>query len=88
MRNRQTRGLLATEMNQAQGETADYAAKRRILQIIRLNFSLDGATLVDEMRNSFRILSEGPFVSSSRGEPSRTALKSLPFDGRELRRAG
>ena len=49
-------------------ETADYAAKRRILEIICLNFTLDGVTLVPEMRKPFAILSEELSVSSSRAD--------------------
>jgi site-specific DNA recombinase len=39
--------------------TADYNAKRRILEIICLNCRLDGATLVPEMRKPFDVLVEG-----------------------------
>ena len=49
-------------------ETADYAAKRRILEIICLNFTLDDVTLVPEMRKPFQILAEGLSVQSSRGD--------------------
>jgi hypothetical protein len=39
--------------------TADYSAKRRILEIVCLNFRLDGVTLVMEMRKPFDVLVEG-----------------------------
>ena len=45
---------------------ADVAAKRQLLQIVCLNFSLDGATLVTELRKPFDILAEGLSVSFSR----------------------
>ena len=48
--------------------TADYAAKRRILEIVCLNFCLDDATLVPEIRKPFDVLVEGHFVQSSRGD--------------------
>ena len=39
--------------------TADYDAKRRILEIVCLNCQLDGATLVPEIRKPFDVLAEG-----------------------------
>ena len=47
---------------------SDYAAKRRLLEIVFLNLSLDGATLVCEMTKPFDLLFEGLSVSSSRGD--------------------
>jgi hypothetical protein len=47
---------------------ADYAAKRRILEIICLNFSLDGVTLVPTMRKPFDMLAEGLDLKNSRGD--------------------
>lgn len=47
---------------------ADYGEKRQILEMVCLNFTLDGATLVPEMRKPFDILVEGLSVSSSRGD--------------------
>lgn len=38
---------------------ADYAAKRRILQILCLNCSLNGASLVATMRKPFDLLAKG-----------------------------
>jgi hypothetical protein len=52
--------------------SADYAAKRRILKIICLNFRL-GATLVPENEKPFDVLAKGLLVSSSRGD--RTPLE-------------
>jgi hypothetical protein len=46
---------------------ADVTAKRQLLQIVCLNFSLDGANLVPEIRMPFDILAEGLSVSFSRG---------------------
>jgi DNA invertase Pin-like site-specific DNA recombinase len=48
--------------------TADYATKRRIMEIVFLNCRLDDATLVPTIRKPFDILAEGPSVSSSRGD--------------------
>ena len=48
--------------------TADYSAKRQILDLLCLNFMLNGATLVVEMRKPFDVLLEGLEVSSSRGD--------------------
>lgn len=47
---------------------ADYAAKRRILEIVCLNYTLDGVTLVPEMRKPFDSLVEGLLSNISRGE--------------------
>jgi DNA invertase Pin-like site-specific DNA recombinase len=48
--------------------TADYAEKRRVLEIVFLNFVLDDVTLVPETRKPFDMLAEGPLVLSSRGD--------------------
>lgn len=48
--------------------TADYATKRRILEIVFLNCRLDGATLVPTMRKPFDALAEGPILNNSRGD--------------------
>lgn len=48
--------------------SADYDAKRRILEIVCLNCSLDGATLVPTMRKPFDVLAEGLVSENSRGE--------------------
>ena len=47
---------------------SEYAEKRQILEMICLNFSLDGETLVPAMRKPFDILIEGLSVPSSRGD--------------------
>ncbi len=46
----------------------DFAAKRRILEIICLNFRLDGATLCPTMRKPFDIVAEGLVLNNSRGD--------------------
>jgi DNA invertase Pin-like site-specific DNA recombinase len=48
--------------------SADVAAKRQLLAIVCLNFSLDGATLSAVMRKPFDVLAEGLSVSYSRGD--------------------
>ena len=48
--------------------TADYAAKRRILEIILSNCTLKGATLCPTIRKPFDVIAEGLFISSSRGD--------------------
>lgn len=55
---------------------ADVAAKRRILEIIGLNWKLDGVSLVPEMRKPFDILAEGLSLKKSRGD--RTAIELFP----------
>jgi hypothetical protein len=61
----------AFELSQSLSErwlAADYSAKRQILGIICLNFSLDGVSLVPEWRKPFDVLVGGLSVSSSRGD--------------------
>ena len=48
--------------------TADYAAKRRILDIVFLNCRLDDVTLVPTMRKPFDVLAEGLISQQSRGD--------------------
>lgn len=48
--------------------TADYATKRRILEIVFLNCRLDDVTLVPTIRKPLDVLAEGLLVSSSRGD--------------------
>ncbi|HTQ38660.1 MAG TPA: recombinase family protein [Pirellulales bacterium] len=48
--------------------SADYAAKRRIMEIVFLNCRLDDTTLVPQIRKPFDVLVEGQFVQSSRGD--------------------
>lgn len=61
----------AFELSQSLREkwvTADYAAKRRILEIICLNCSLDGVSLVATMRKPFSLLAEGLLQKDSRDD--------------------
>ncbi len=55
--------------------TADYAAKRRILEIVFLNCRLDDTTLVPTMRKPFDILAEGLVSNLSRGD--KTAIELI-----------
>ena len=48
--------------------TADTRAKRQILEILCLNFSLDDVTLVPEWRKPFDVLAEGLDSENSRGD--------------------
>ena len=47
---------------------ADWAAKRRILEIVCLNWNLDGVSLVPEWRKPFDLLAEGLQKKDSRGD--------------------
>lgn len=47
---------------------ADIAEKRLLLEIICLNWTLDGVNLVPQMRKPFDVLAEGLLVSLSRGD--------------------
>ena len=53
---------------QAKWVTSDYDAKRRILEIVCLNWRLDDASLVPTMRKPFDVLAEGLVLNNSRGE--------------------
>jgi hypothetical protein len=53
--------------------TAHYPEKRRLLEIVFLNCTLDGATLCPGMRKPFDVLAKGLLISSSRG--GRTPLE-------------
>tara|TARA_R110002072_G_scaffold303126_1_gene494848 strand:+ start:6997 stop:8490 length:1494 start_codon:yes stop_codon:yes gene_type:complete len=48
--------------------TADYATKRRLLEIVCLNSVLDGVTLCPEMRKPFDVLAEGLVSENSRDD--------------------
>lgn len=50
------------------------AEKRLLLEIIGLNWTLDGVNLVPQMRKPFDLLAEGLVVSSSRGDCRFTLL--------------
>lgn len=59
------------ELSQALQEkwlTADIAEKRQLLEIVCLNLTLDGVSLVTEMRKPFDILVKGLSVPSRRGD--------------------
>ena len=63
--------IRAFELSQSLADkwvTADYAAKRRILEIICLNFRLDDVSLYPVMRKPFDLLAEGLLSQKSRGE--------------------
>ncbi len=47
---------------------ADYTEKRRILDIVCLNFSLEGVNLVPTMRKPFDMLAKGLDLENNRGE--------------------
>jgi len=49
-------------------DTAEHAVKRRILEMVCLNFRLEGARLAPEWRKPFDIFAEGLFVRSSQGD--------------------
>lgn len=62
--------IKAFELSQSLRErwlTADYAAKRRILEILCLNCSLVDASLIVSMRKPFDLLAKGLFSKDSRG---------------------
>lgn len=73
-RNRADQAELATkvfELSQTLTEkwlTADVWAKRQLLEITCLNFSLEGENLAIQVRKPFDVLAEGLFVPSSRGD--------------------
>ena len=73
-RNRADQAELATkvfELSQTLTEkwlTADVRAKRQLLEITCLNFSLEGENLAIQVRKPFDVLAEGLFVPSSRGD--------------------
>ena len=53
---------------QQQWLTADYHEKRRLLEIVFLNCTLEGVTLVPEMRKPFDVLAEGLLLKNSRDD--------------------
>jgi len=58
------------ELSQSLGEkwvASDTLEMRQLLDIVCLNLTLDGVTLVPEMRKPFDMVAEGLLVSSSRG---------------------
>ena len=61
----------AFELSQSLPErwlSADYSTKRQIMEMICLNFSLEGVSLVPEWRKPFDLFVGGLLVSSSRGD--------------------
>lgn len=63
--------LKAFELSQSLTEkwlTADYVAKRRILEIIGLNWRLDDVTLCPTIRKPFDVLAKGLLSNESRGD--------------------
>ena len=61
---------------------ADYVAKRRILEIVCLNWMLVGVSLVAEMRKPFDLLAEGLLRKDSRGDWIRTSDLLNPIQAR------
>ncbi len=73
--------LKVFELSQALEEkwlTADFAAKRQMLDIVFLNFTLDGVTLCYETRKPFDVLVKGLAVPSLRGDRIRTCGLVVP----------
>ena len=60
--------------------TADYAAKRCLLEIICLNCTLDDVSLVPTMRKPFDLLTKGLVSKNSRGNQTRLELFGSEFD--------
>ena len=58
--------------------TANYAAKRTILDLLCSNFRLEGASLVPTMRKPFDVLIEGLELAKSRDDRIRTCDLPLP----------
>jgi hypothetical protein len=61
--------------------TSDYDIKRRILEIICLNCTLDGVTLVPTIRKPFDVIAEGLISKNSRGDWIRTSDLYVPNGG-------
>jgi len=53
---------------------ADYATKRRLLEIVCLNCQLEGKNIVPTMRKPFDVLAEGLDLSKSRGDRTPVEL--------------
>ena len=62
--------------------TADYAAKRRLLEIVFLNCRLDDVNLVPTMRKPFDVLVEGLLSENSRADRIRTCDLFNPNEAR------
>ena len=63
---------------EAKWVTSDYAAKRRTLEIVCLNWRLVDVSLVPTMRKPFDLLAEGLVLNNSRGEKIRTSDLLVP----------
>jgi site-specific DNA recombinase len=48
--------------------TADYATKRRIVEIVFLNCQLNDGILIPKTRRPFDVLAEGPLSEKRRGD--------------------
>lgn len=59
--------------------SADYAAKRQLLEIVFSNFSLDGATLCYEVNKPFDVLIEGLVSSHTRRSPCDVERAPVAF---------
>ncbi|MBX3451324.1 MAG: hypothetical protein KF777_17280 [Planctomycetaceae bacterium] len=57
-----------------QSLATDDTTKRRILEIVCLNCTLDGVTLCPEMRKPFDVLAEGLVSENSRGDKTPLEL--------------
>jgi hypothetical protein len=83
-RNREEQADLALrtfELSQSLSEkwlTANFAEKRQMVEIVVLNFSLEGATLVPTINKPFDMLVEGLKVSSSRS--SHADVERVPLE--------
>jgi site-specific DNA recombinase len=64
---------------------ADYDEKRRILDIVCLNCTLDDASLVPTIRKPFDVLAEGLISTNSRGD--KTAIELFAIGVRAWPRA-
>ncbi len=62
------KALELSQTLQEQWVGADYATKRRLLEIVCLNCRLEGNNIVPTMRKPFDVLAEGLDLSKSRGE--------------------
>jgi hypothetical protein len=71
-------GELVRKKRKDGGVTADYATKRRLLEIVFLNSRLDGVTLCPTMRKPFDVLAEGLISEKSRGDRIRTYDPLVP----------
>jgi site-specific DNA recombinase len=54
--------------------TADFAEKRKLLDLVFSNFKLDGVTLCYEIRKPFDVLAKGLSVPSDRSDGIRTLV--------------